>query len=138
MRSASLSLGIGCVLLVAQPVSAEGVVKQGAGAAGGAAGVMVGSTFGGPIGGAVGGVVGDVVGRGTVGVVGAIIPGGGKKKKARKAQAQAEAQARAEAPPPVLAVQTHPPAPQIDDEASDAAASVPVIEPAALDPPLIE
>jgi hypothetical protein len=110
MRSASLSLGIGCVLLVAQPVSAEGVVKQGAGAAGGAAGVMVGSTFGGPIGGAVGG----------------------------KAQAQAEARARAEAPSPVLAVQTHPPAPQIDDEASDAAASVPVIEPAALDPPLIE
>lgn len=113
MRSVSLSLGMSCVIFTAPPAFAEGIVRQGAAAAGGTAGAMAGGAVGGPVGGAVGGVVGGAIGKGTAGVIGAIVPGGGKKKRQRKAQAAAQAepqnqtQAQAAAAAPVIVVQPH-------------------------------
>ena len=121
MRHAPLCIALGAAVLVAGPAAAEGLVRQGAAAAGGAAGTVAGATVGGPVGGAVGGVVGGAIGKSTVGLVGAIIPGGGKKKKQRKAEAEAQARAQAQGPAAAPA-QVEPPL--IPLEAHDASATV--------------
>lgn len=84
MRIALSALAFGATALVALPAAAGGekLVKQGAEAAGSTAGYMAGTVVGGPIVGAVGGVIGGAATRTTMKVIGAIIPGGGKKGKA--------------------------------------------------------
>jgi hypothetical protein len=120
MPRARTNLALGVALLIAQPAAAEGVVSQGAAAAGGAAGSVAGATVGGPVGGAVGGVVGGAIGKSTVKVVGALIPGGGKKKRP-KAQAEASPdEAGSQAEIPLIPVE-----PAAMAEGADASAAAP-------------
>jgi len=82
MRIALSALAFGATALAALPAAAGGdnIVKQGAEAAGSTAGYMAGTVVGGPIVGAVGGVIGGAATRTTMKVIGAVIPGGKKKK----------------------------------------------------------
>lgn len=93
MRIAIFALALGGAALVACPPAAaqDGIVKQGASAVGATAGTMAGTLVGGPVGGALGGVVGGAVGRTSVDMLGAVLPGGKKKKVRRRPQAEVEA-----------------------------------------------
>jgi len=140
MRIALSALAFGATALAALPAAAGGdnIVKQGAEAAGSTAGYMAGTVVGGPIVGAVGGVIGGAATRTTMKAIGAILPGGKKKKAevepgdvqpqpqedAPQEPASAPQQVAQQQPPPHLG--TLPPAAAAPPHANDAVTTAPL------------